>query len=392
MSDTTFITKVILQNYKSIVFCDVNLGPLTFLVGPNGSGKSNFLDALHFVADALRTTLSQAINNRNGFPRIVSRHSNDNWFSIRLELALDTNTTGYYALSIEGQLPSGFVVRDEECIITSKNGTTKAYFKLHNGTFSTSEPVAPAIVSTERLYLVPASSLPAFQPVYEALFNMGFYNFNLAKMRALEQPEQGSLLESDGSNIAAVFSKLANNQRAKDRIRAYLAVILPELKEIEITEIPPLKVLTFRQLVSGTVKDFFLSSLSDGVLRAFGILVALFQGNKGKSSDIKLVGIEEPEIAIHPSTMTVILDSLREGSAYKQVIVTSHSPDLIDDKDFDPNTVLAVIAEDGITKIGRLDEVSLSAIHDHLYTTGELLRLNQLTPALSNLADQGDRR
>ena len=46
MKDSTFITRVILKNYKSIAACDVQLQPLTFLVGRNGAGKSNFLDAL----------------------------------------------------------------------------------------------------------------------------------------------------------------------------------------------------------------------------------------------------------------------------------------------------------------------------------------------------------
>jgi len=40
------------------------VGQLTFLVGPNGSGKSNFLDALRLVADALNTTLEQALRER----------------------------------------------------------------------------------------------------------------------------------------------------------------------------------------------------------------------------------------------------------------------------------------------------------------------------------------
>ncbi|HWN40800.1 MAG TPA: AAA family ATPase [Thermoanaerobaculia bacterium] len=61
MSDSTFLTTVILENYKSIGRCDVALGPLSFLVGANGSGKSNFLDALTFVADSLRSSLDHAI-------------------------------------------------------------------------------------------------------------------------------------------------------------------------------------------------------------------------------------------------------------------------------------------------------------------------------------------
>ena len=73
MKDSTFITRVILKNYKSIAACDVHLGPLTFLVGRNGSGKSNFLDALRFVADALNTSLDHAIRDRGGINDVRRR-------------------------------------------------------------------------------------------------------------------------------------------------------------------------------------------------------------------------------------------------------------------------------------------------------------------------------
>ncbi len=55
MKGSTFLKRVVLKNYKSIAFCDVSLGPLVFLVGPNGAGKSNFVDALRFVGDGLRS-------------------------------------------------------------------------------------------------------------------------------------------------------------------------------------------------------------------------------------------------------------------------------------------------------------------------------------------------
>ena len=44
MTNTVFVKRILLRNYKSIGYCDVRLGPLTYLVGANGSGKSNFLD------------------------------------------------------------------------------------------------------------------------------------------------------------------------------------------------------------------------------------------------------------------------------------------------------------------------------------------------------------
>ena len=66
MSSSCLITRLALENYKSIARCDVSLGALTFLVGANGSGKSNFLDALRFVADSLRNALDHAIRERGG--------------------------------------------------------------------------------------------------------------------------------------------------------------------------------------------------------------------------------------------------------------------------------------------------------------------------------------
>jgi predicted ATPase len=53
-SEQPRLQRLVIQHYKSIVHCDVELGNLTFLVGPNGAGKSNFLDALMCLADFIR--------------------------------------------------------------------------------------------------------------------------------------------------------------------------------------------------------------------------------------------------------------------------------------------------------------------------------------------------
>ena len=61
---------------------------------------------------------------------------------------------------------------------------------------------------------------------------------------------------------------------------------------------------------------------------------ALFQSSNGKANGVPLVGIEEPEIALHPAAAGVLRDSLRDASESSQVIVTSHSPDLLDDEEY----------------------------------------------------------
>jgi predicted ATPase len=110
------------------------------------------------------------------------------------------------------------------------------------------------------------------------------------------------------------------------------------------------------------------------------VLVALFQAGNGTGARVPLVGIEEPEVALHPAAAGVLLDSLHDASQQTQVIVTSHSTDLLDSEEIETDSILAVVAEQGVTKIGPLDEAGRSALRDQLYTAGELLRLNQLAP------------
>ncbi len=71
-------------------------------------------------------------------------------------------------------------------------------------------------------------------------------------------------------------------------------------------------------------------------------------------------------------------DGLLAASKNLQVAVTSHSPELLDDKSISVDTILAVESQNGETRIGPIDEAGRTAIKDRLYTVGELMRLNQL--------------
>ncbi len=183
------------------------------------------------------------------------------------------------------------------------------------------------------------------------------------------------------------------NVTTKQRIEEYLAKVVPGVHGVEVKVIGPKETLEFRQAMAGSHDPwrFLAANMSDGTLRALGILVALFQSvpglprglgraGNGAKTHVPLVGIEEPEVALHPAAAGVLLDSLRDASRNTQILVTSHSPDLLDDENIDTESILAVVAEQGTTQIGPLDEAGRSAMRDRLYTAGELLRLNQLAP------------
>ena len=175
MQNSTFITKVTLRNYKSIASCEVQLRPLMFLVGPNGAGKSNFVDSLRFVADALNLSLDHAIRDRGGFDDVRYRSGeNPNYFGIRLDFTLPEGFTGHYAFRIGALTRGRYKVQTEECVLQStQQPIQEDYFYVKNGTVTkTNMEVAPA-AAKDRLYLVNASGLEEFRPVYEAFSQYG---------------------------------------------------------------------------------------------------------------------------------------------------------------------------------------------------------------------------
>lgn len=385
MSDSTFLTRVLLKNYKSIAACDVRLRPLMFLVGPNGSGKSNFLDALRLVADSMNSSLDHALRDRGGIKEVRRRSGgHPTHFGIRLDLRLPDGREGFYAFRIGARPQGGYQVQTEECRLRgTKALAPDTFYVVDSGTVTaTSASVAPAAAS-DRLYLVNASGLPEFRPLYDALSHMGLYNLNPASIRDLQPPDAGDVLLRDGRNLASVLGQLESHSApAKKRIEDYLSKVVPGVSAVDVKQVGPKETIEFRQQVGANEHPwrFFAANMSDGTLRALGILVALFQASNGQVHRVPLVGIEEPEIALHPAAAGVLRDSLRDASQFTQVIVTSHSPDLLDDPTIRDELILPVVAEQGVTKIAPLDEAGRSAIRDRLYTPGELLRLNQLTP------------
>ena len=219
MSNSTFVTRVRLSNYKSIATCDVRLYPLMFLVGPNGAGKSNFLDALHFVADALRVSLDHALRDRGGINEVRRRSTgHPTHFRIHLDFKLGSGATGDYSFRVRAKSGGGIDVQEEACRVLDLEPTSLgrgAYFRVQKGEV-TSSIKSPPPAAADRLYLVNVSGLPEFRLVYEELSRMGFYNLNPDRMSDLQLPDPGELLKRDGSNLASVFDQLGKrNQAAK---------------------------------------------------------------------------------------------------------------------------------------------------------------------------------
>lgn len=403
MSGSRFLlTRVVIENYKSIAACDVRLGPLTFLVGPNGAGKSNFLDALAFVADALNNSLGDALRRRAGLPGLRHRPApKGSGVSIRLEFELPSGNQGSYGFrlgldeGINGH--SRWRVVEEKGGVSSREGRDLMVFQAGDGKVDAS--FAPqGLVATDRLYLLRASDFDPFREVYDCLRDMHRYQLQPQTVPDIEEFDPQQRLRPDGSNLASAVAVLqAVDPETKERIGEFLRVVLPTLIKVSAEPVViasqgddaravPLSTqlsgsdkiaLVFQQRIAKTVALFGPNQMSEGTLRSLATLVALYQMDMARHRPA-LVAIEDVEAAIHPSELAVFLDALEEASLSTQVLVTTHSSDLLDKRDVPLDQVLVVSAEAGVTRIGTLDSAARSLVNDRLSSVGELLRAGQI--------------
>ncbi len=394
MNGSVFITRVVLKNYKSIAACSVPLGPLVFLVGQNGAGKSNFLDAIRLVSESLNTSLDHALRERGGINEVRRRSSgHPTHFGVRLEFTLPDSVSGYYAFRIGAKSKGGFEVQQEECHLYTP---VETFYVVKSGRVEDSNPRPLPPAADDRLFLVAASSLPEFRPLYDCLTHMGFYNLNPDEIRDFQPPDAGEVLLRDGRNLASVLNFMGSeNPAAKAQVVELLSKAVPGVVDVAARHVGNKERLEFRQKVGekSAAWRFAAENMSDGTLRALGILTALFQSsNGGTPKRVPLVGIEEPEAALHPGAAGVLRDGLKAASRRTQVLVTSHSPDLLDDKSISDQNILAVTNRNGDTVIGPVDEAGRSAIQGRLFTAGELLRLGQLAPDFEQIRKIPDRQ
>ena len=387
MTTNVLIRRVRAKNFKSIAACDVKLGTLTYLVGPNGSGKSNFVDVLHFVKDALQGSLENALQLRAGLSEVRRRSGgHPTHFGIRLDTWLPDGREAYYAFKVGARQAGGFEVQQEECCIGAP-GTGPSYKVMLGKPEKSSEDVFP-VSTPDRLALVNAAGLPAFRPLFDALVGMGFYNLNPRVIRDLQKPQDGAMLKPLGENIASVVAFMERSAPEDKRlVEEYLNAVVPSVHGVARMGVGHMETLEFRQDTAGAKHPwrFAANSMSDGTLRALGILVALFQG--GEAARPGLIAIEEPDVALHPAAAALVREALTRAAERSQVLVTSHSPELLDDEGISADSLLAVTADGGMTMIAPIDEASRKVIRERLYTAGELLKVNQLVPDPNALTD-----
>ncbi|HEX8322150.1 AAA family ATPase [Longimicrobium sp.] len=375
------LREVRIGNYKSIEQAVVSLSGMTVLVGANGSGKSNFVDALAFVQECLSTSIEAAFRKRGGVTQ-VARHiraggREDLEFAFVIDL--DPSTAAEYGFSIASDWNKTPEIIREYCTIREA-GEEKHAFELERGRFTKRIPGIRPLVEPGRLMLYAASVTPEFQPVYSFLTGVRMYAIHPDDLREPRAPEPGLELESHGRNASSVVRVLT--ERFSDRharIEGVLRSVVPGLEQVLVETIGSREFVMFVEATDRGPGAMLLdaSTASDGTLRMLGMLLAVYQ-----PATPTVLLVEEPEATIHPAAADVIVSVLMDAAKRSQVVITTHSPDVLDNKEITDDMLRVVSKPSGRTVITPISSASRTAVRQNLYSPGELLRMDELNPEI----------
>jgi predicted ATPase len=290
---------------------------------------------------------------------------------------MDGIAGGHFAFEVKALPNYGFQIVREQCLVRREDGKRWWYDRTKSWK-SNAEGLTPAL-EPSALSLPLVGGDERFAAVFRTLSAMRVYSIQPAKLREMQDPDSGVSLKSDGGNAASVLQELSRGEEAADtkaEINRILESIVPATKSVIPKKHGNKLSMAFSQEWGDKKKlTFDAFNMSDGTLRSLGLIMAVFQ----EPSPSVLV-IEEPEATIHPGALGAVLDLIRRASKTMQVLITTHSPELLDATWIQDNNLRIVAWQDGASHLLLPSEATREAMRRHVMGAGELLRSNAMHP------------
>lgn len=369
--------RIVVKNFRSIQDLCVDLPPFSSVVGPNGSGKSNFADILMFAAE-VGENAAAAIDRRGGIGgvrRWRPTRPTDVSIDIRAAASADDLDADYvrHAFKLRSGAAGDWHFAEETVEVVRGGQVQHAIVRKGDDIKVTPERQRlPSILPTASV-MVLAAQLRELGTKTTPLRHVRRYRLNPDLMRQPALAET-TRLEETGQNIASAVRSLAHAGSSAE-LTLRLAKILPGLVDLKTELIGRHLVLKFLQKQDGdNVAEFNATEMSDGALRALGILVAALQMRQHE-----LLIVEEPEVAVHIGAASFLYGVLREAADKGAVLLTTHSADLLDAAR--EEEILVCEYAQGVTKVGPLDENQREIVREGLFSLAELMRSEPLRMA-----------
>ena len=337
------VSHITLKNWRNFQSVDVDMGNRVFLVGPNASGKSNFLDVFRFMRDITKQGggLQKAISDRGGIPKIrclAARRESDVEIDVSLAETATEEILWRYAIGIKQEVrgyrnPYLIYERvwegDQQMLNRPDHADEKDRLRLtqtHLEQISLNQPfrdISKFFDSVQYLHLVPQLVR------YPSAF-----------------PGPGIPGDPYGQNFLERVARTRQNTRQARlrKIEGALRVAVPQLKHlIDIKDksgIPHLEATYEHWRPKGAKQRE--DQFSDGTLRLIGLLWALLDGDS-------LLLLEEPELSLNAGIVSKLpalmhrLQQQKRSRQKRQVMLSTHSADLLSDKGIGGEEVLLLL-------------------------------------------------
>ncbi|MCB2262780.1 MAG: AAA family ATPase [Candidatus Thiosymbion ectosymbiont of Robbea hypermnestra] len=355
------ITRIGIDNFKSLVDFDLPLAKLTCLIGLNGAGKSTVIQGLDFVAQLFRGDLSHWLGERNWNAadlnsKLVSKSNID----LRIEAEIDTLLfvwTGSFnqaslrctqeSLEINGHMCYGVADGNLTIPWTHPPANGKITFKYQGSILSalTDEALPDPRTQQFRDFIRSITSLDLLSP---------------QSLRRHADVSGGSL-GLGGERLSAFVHELPSDKKIE--LRRQLRRCYPDIEDISTRSLQAgWKELSVYERFGSHGLRTEARHINDGMLRLMAILAET-------STDGSFLLFDEIENGVNPELVEFLLDTLLQ--APQQILVTTHSPmilNYLDDEVARAGVQYLYRGDDGRTR--TVPFFSIPSLHKKLAVMG----------------------
>ena len=422
------ITQIEIGGYRLLDEFKADFKPLTVVIGANAVGKSTLIDCLQLIAECCEHPLNTAMGWHHGALSLLTAENSNGqlaWSvtfrkpptwddfplaegkSLVYEVVLEADEQGQMHPQYE-VLRTQESVHGESLIFLEATPYQQHIFDIEQRRLipfdeaqSSPDVVrdADSAVAPQRSGRVGAQQEPALLLSRIRFFNefpvpswvrvllagiMCYPGFDVTRSSELRTKaadiRPDTTLSSNGDDLGTVLHEILTRydfRPAAEELRDFLRVAYPTFEEIHCDTTygtPPQVLVRVRE--QGMSRSMEMWELSDGMLRFLCLATALL--NPWPET---LVAIDEPELGLHPGLLPIVAEMIKTAAERTQVLVTTHSPDLLNCFDIADVAVMARDADDAKvvwhrpanrkTLVEMLNNVTGETLGD-LHRSGEL--------------------
>lgn len=372
------IEGLLIKNFRAIAQCELALKPgLNVLIGPNGSGKSSLVEALRFLHEAIVSDPTRALSRWRGWASVRHRGpvmTNEIALAVGMRVHRGRGSAEYGVFLDQSE--NGIDVRVQREFLDRRGESRRTLLSavLGKGNVLEGQEWLPFELSEHDLalrYHADRVRHKEIIPFAEDIASWRFVNPVPALMRPPTPPGIDAAWHESGISVALQLARATKPQLAEVSRRMAGLVEGTEGLEARLSSEGALVELK-EQVHHGLFPSW---TLSDGTLRVLAILTALYVGPPPA-----LLCVEEPENSLHPSVIDNLLTEFRDAAERgTQVIITSHSPYLLNRLNLDVDAAFFVDRPGGAARFTPLPGDERTAREMERFGLGELLAQGALT-------------